>query len=168
MLGPYIQLWSSLYQKSTFEKIQIDQNQLNTPDPVEAFVYMELENVVEILAVVDESISTLQKVLAGTEMLSANSQREATDLLKGTVPSSWEARWEGPENPLQWIRIVNKKAVALLRWMQAAQSKTLLEKPMSLSDLFHPETFLNALRQKSARQIKIAIDELKLVSSFDP
>jgi len=37
-----------------------------------------------------------------------------------------------------------------------------------MSELFHPETFLNALRQKSARQLKIAIDELKLVSSFEP
>jgi dynein heavy chain 2 len=36
-----------------------------------------------------------------------------------------------------------------------------------LSDLFHPETFLNALRQRSARQLKQAIDELKLVSSFE-
>jgi len=33
--------------------------------------------------------------------------------------------------------------------------------------LFHPETFLNALRQRSARKLKIAIDELKLVSSFE-
>lgn len=38
---------------------------------------------------------------------------------------------------------------------------------MNLSDLFHPETFLNALRQRSARQLKHAIDEMKLVSSFE-
>jgi len=31
----------------------------------------------------------------------------------------------------------------------------------------HPETFLNALRQRSARIFKVAINELKLVSSFD-
>jgi len=36
-----------------------------------------------------------------------------------------------------------------------------------LSDLLHPETFLNALRQRSARIFKVAINELKLVSSFD-
>lgn len=167
MLGPIIQLWSQLYQKQTFEKITIDQSQLNSSDPVEAFVYMEIETVIEILQIVDESITTLQKILAGTEMLSAQSQKEATDLLKGMVPPSWETRWEGPENPQQWIRIVNKKAIALIRWMQAAQAKTLLEKPLNLSDLFHPETFLNALRQRSARRLKIAIDELKLVSSFD-
>lgn len=38
---------------------------------------------------------------------------------------------------------------------------------LNLSDLIHPETFLNALRQRSARLFKVAIDELKLVSSFE-
>jgi dynein heavy chain 2 len=38
---------------------------------------------------------------------------------------------------------------------------------VNLGDLLHPETFLNAFRQKSARAYKVAIDELKLVSSFD-
>jgi dynein heavy chain 2 len=38
---------------------------------------------------------------------------------------------------------------------------------VNLSDLLHPETFLNAFRQKSARMFTVAIDELKLVSSFD-
>jgi len=50
-------------------------------------------------------------------MLSAKSQKEATELLKGTVPSSWDALWEGPENPNLWIRVVNKKATALLTWV---------------------------------------------------
>lgn len=36
-----------------------------------------------------------------------------------------------------------------------------------MSDLLHPETFLNAFRQRSARQFKVAIDELKLVISFE-
>jgi dynein heavy chain 2 len=51
--------------------------------------------------------------------------------------------------------------------MQRAEQRTLLAEPINLSHLFHPETFLNALRQKSARQLKIAIDDLKLVSSFE-
>lgn len=43
----------------------------------------------------------------------------------------------------------------------------MLQKPVNLSDLLHPETFLNAFRQRSARLFKVAIDELKLVSSFE-
>mmetsp|Transcript_23934 Transcript_23934/g.36626 ORF Transcript_23934/g.36626 Transcript_23934/m.36626 type:complete len:171 (+) Transcript_23934:12283-12795(+) len=63
--------------------------------------------------------------------------------------------------------MVNRKAISLIGWLKRIQEKHLLEKPVNLSDLFHPETFLNALRQRSARKLKIAIDELKLVSSFE-
>ena len=66
--------------------------------------------------------------------------------MKGMVPPNWETNWEGPENPSDWIRLVNKKAIALLGWLQRIQQKQLLERPVNLSDLFHPETFLNALR----------------------
>lgn len=140
---------------------------MNAADPVEAFVYMELENVQDILRIVDDSISNLVKILKGTEMLTAKSQKEATNLLKEEVPASWEAKWEGPENPSQWIKVVNRKANALVLWLQRVQQKTLLDQPINLSHLFHPETFVNAFRQKSARQLKIAIDDLKLVSSFE-
>ncbi len=42
-----------------------------------------------------------------------------------------------------------------------------MKSPISLSDLFHPETFLNAFRQRSARKLKYAINDLQLVSSFE-
>jgi hypothetical protein len=32
---------------------------------------------------------TITKILQGTEMLTAKSQKEATELLKGGVPMSW-------------------------------------------------------------------------------
>lgn len=54
-------------------------------------------------------------------MLSAKSQKEATELLKGALPQSWEKLWEGPENPNEWVRVVCKKARSLLEWMQRTQ-----------------------------------------------
>jgi len=51
-------------------------------------------------------------------MLTPKSQKEATELLKGGVPGTWESQWEGPENPNSWMRVVNKKAMALLHWLQ--------------------------------------------------
>lgn len=88
-------------------------------------------------------------------------------MLTGAVPSQWVSKWEGPSVPIQWIRELNKKAQALLGWVKKMQSGNLLRDGVDLGDLFHPETFLNALRQKSARRLKLAIDELKLVSSFE-
>jgi hypothetical protein len=66
-------MWSGLYKKDQFEKLVISQKQLDSPDPVDAFVYMEFAAVQEILIVVNESIQTIDKVLKGTEMLTANS-----------------------------------------------------------------------------------------------
>jgi len=86
--------------------------------------------------------------------------------MANTVPSAWEKRWEGPENPTAWIRIANKKGSALMKWVQGAQAKSLFKNGVNLSELFHPETFLNAFRQRNARIMKVAIDELKLTSSF--
>jgi dynein heavy chain 2 len=56
--------------------------------------------------------------------------------------------------------------MALISWVQHIQAKSLLKNGINLSDLFHPETFLNAFRQRNSRIMKVAIDELKLVSDF--
>ena len=36
-----------------------------------------------------------------------------------------------------------------------------------MSDLFHPEVFLNVLRQKTARRLLCSINEMKLLCSFE-
>lgn len=100
-------------------------------------------------------------------MLTPATQTIATELLTGQLPSSWEKMWDGPINPSNWLRSINKKGVALCGWVGRVQQGALLKQPVLLSDLLHPETFLNAFRQRSARQFKVAIDELKLVSSFE-
>lgn len=55
--------------------------------------------VMEVLSKAHESLSSLQRVLSGSEMLTAKSEKDATELLKGEVPPSWKAAWEGPSNP---------------------------------------------------------------------
>ena len=79
-------------------------------------------------------------------MLTPKTESEATQLLKNEVPTAWEKQWEGPETPIAWIRILCKKGTALVRWVQLAQQNQLLSNAVSLSDLLHPETFLNAFR----------------------
>ena len=69
----------------------------------------------------NESVTSIIKVLQGTEMLTPKIQTEATSLLKNTVPASWEKMWEGPENPQSWIRILCKKGVQLVQWVQRVQ-----------------------------------------------
>lgn len=71
---------------------------------------MEMVNVQEMLQKVNESIQSITRVLQGTEMLTPKTQKEAMELLKGQVPAIWQKAWEGPENPTNWIRLINKKS----------------------------------------------------------
>jgi dynein heavy chain 2 len=129
-----------------FDGIQITQQHLNVVDPVEAFVYMEIMNVKGILVEVNESIQTIINILNGSAMLTDKSMKEARLLMKGEVPASWEHGWDGPSSPMDWVILLNQKANSLLNWLQRLQQKQLLEHAVNLNDLFHPETFLNALR----------------------
>jgi Dynein heavy chain. len=96
----------------------VTQEHLNQPDPVEAFVYMEIAGISSTLRMVDDSLSSLAEILKGTGMLTAKNQKEATELLSGRVPPDWVSQWEGPDDPSLWLRLVNKKATALIGWVQ--------------------------------------------------
>ena len=68
---------------------------------------------------------------------------------------SWYELWEGPEDPVVYLRSLVSKSLALGAWEEKARSNSLLQgqtrSPLDLSELFHPDTFFNALRQQTAR-----------------
>ena len=68
-------------------------------------------------------------------------------------PQSWLNKWDGPEDPLLYLRGLIARAVAIQSWVERAESGRLLQDTLDLSDLFHPDTFLNALRQQTARSV---------------
>ncbi len=57
----------------------------------------------------------------------------------------------GPEDPLHWLRSLVSKALALGNWQAKADAGSLLKGSLVLTELFRPDTFLNALRQQTAR-----------------
>lgn len=76
----------------------------------------------------------------------------AQSLLNHQVPPTWSSQWEGPEEPSLYLRTLVGKALALSTWQEkSAQGVLLKEKPLDLSEVFNPATFLNALRQETAR-----------------
>jgi len=64
---------------------------------------------------------------------------------------SWLSKWNGPEDPLQYLRGLVTRAIAIGAWVEKAESGRSLNDTLDLSELFHPDTFLNALRQQTAR-----------------
>ncbi len=67
------------------------------------------------------------------------------------TPLTWLSKWDGPEDPMHYLRGLVARAIAVQSWVEKAESGRLLHELLDLSDLFHPDTFLNALRQQTAR-----------------
>ena len=92
-------MWVTLFRPEEYSQIKISQQQLSSPDPIDAFVYMEMLAVVEILQKINEMIGSISRVLQGVEMLTPLTEKVALDLLKGETPLMWAQIWEGPSNP---------------------------------------------------------------------
>ena len=65
------------------------------------------------------------------------------------------------------MQAVAAKKEALGRWNELAHRGRLLSSSLDLSELLHPGTFLNALRQESSRRSKQPLDSLKLISGWE-
>lgn len=63
----------------------------------------------------------------------------------------WQSKYEGSEEPLEYLTSLMTRSIAITSWLQRAESGDLLKDTVDISELFHPETFLNALRQQTAR-----------------
>ncbi|CAM9502447.1 unnamed protein product, partial [Phaeothamnion confervicola] len=136
-------------------------------DPTVAFAVMEVANAAEICAQVGASLLAIKRVVYGTALLTAAVAAEGTALVAGMVPATWAHSWQGPEAPQAWLGALMRKRTALGRWAAAAAGGRLLDSPVCLSDLFHPNTFLNAVRQQTARASGCAMDMLRLTSTWE-
>ena len=50
--------------------------------------------------------------------------------------------------------------------MERCVAGSLLSRPVDLSDLFHPAVFLNALRQETARRVRVPINSLHFINEW--
>lgn len=105
-------------------------------------------------------------MLFGSGLLTPSIQTAAASLLAGTTPTEWSSVWEGPEKPQAWLSELVRKRIALTRWLASSARGNLLDEALSLGDLFNPATFVNALRQQTARLLGSAIDRVKMICSW--
>jgi len=64
-LGPLCQLWRNVYKTDVYKQVQIPKSGLRSSDPVEVFVYMEIMSALKMLEIVNESITSIIRVLQG-------------------------------------------------------------------------------------------------------
>ena len=102
-LGHIFKLWKSIYKSDGFRAIKIKPGNSNSEVLVEAFVYMETQSVLVTLQKINESLSSIARVIKGAGMLTSKIKKEATDLPKREVLEFWCTFWEGQEIPQDWL-----------------------------------------------------------------
>uniref|UniRef100_A0A671UTN4 Cytoplasmic dynein 2 heavy chain 1 n=1 Tax=Sparus aurata TaxID=8175 RepID=A0A671UTN4_SPAAU len=158
-LSPVLHLWKKL-------------NQVSSSFPLFLFLLFQTENSLCALKLyvssqsIHQSLAALSKVIRGTQLLTPEVQKLATALLNQECPLTWQNKWEGPEEPMQYLRAVVTQALAIQSWVERAGRQALLSDTLDLAELFHPDTFLNALRQETARSMGCSMDSLVFVSSW--
>ncbi|XP_028817493.1 cytoplasmic dynein 2 heavy chain 1 isoform X3 [Denticeps clupeoides] len=165
-LSPVLNLWKKLNQGSSLIHQKVSPPSESQSSPVLSFVVLEQFNAVRLVQGIHHSLAALSKVIRGTSLLTADVHKLASALLSQECPLSWQNKWEGPEDPMQYLRAVVARALAIQGWVEKAERHGLLNDTLDLSELFHPDTFLNALRQETARSMNCSMDSLKFVASW--
>ena len=165
-LSPILNLWKKLNQGTGMLQLKLQPPQGDPASPVRAFVQLESYNGVRLVQAVHRSLAALSKVIRGAALLDESVARLAAALLQQQTPPSWHRLWPGPDTPLEYIKTLVYKASECSKWVGRAEQGALLGDTLDLSDLFHPDTFLSALQQQTAREYKISMSALRLVTSW--
>ncbi|XP_047450013.1 cytoplasmic dynein 2 heavy chain 1 isoform X3 [Mugil cephalus] len=165
-LSPILNLWKKLNQGSTLIHQKADPPTEGQGSPVMSFIALEQFNAIRLVQSIHHSLAALSKVIRGTQLLTPDVQKLATALLNQECPLTWQNKWEGPEEPMQYLRAIVTRALAIQSWVDRASRQALLSDTLDLSELFHPDTFLNALRQETARSMGCSMDSLVFASSW--
>ncbi|KAL2095875.1 hypothetical protein ACEWY4_008023 [Coilia grayii] len=165
-LSPILNLWKKLNQGSTLIHQKVSPPSESQGSPILSFIVLEQFNAIRLVQAIHQSLAALSKVIRGTCLLTADAHKLATALLNQECPLSWQNKWEGPEDPMHYLRAVVARALAIQSWVEKAEKQSLLTDTLDLSELFHPDTFLNALRQETARFHGCSMDSLKFVASW--
>ncbi|XP_051482944.1 cytoplasmic dynein 2 heavy chain 1 isoform X1 [Apus apus] len=165
-LSPVLNLWKKLNQNSNLIHQKVSPPVEQQGSPILSFITLEQFNAIRLVQSVHQSLASLSKVIRGTSLLSSEVQRLASALLNQKCPVTWQSKWEGPEDPLHYLRSLVARAVAIQNWVEKAEKQKLLSDTLDLSELFHPDTFLNALRQETARIMSCSVDSLKFTASW--
>uniref|UniRef100_A0A8C4QBH8 Cytoplasmic dynein 2 heavy chain 1 n=1 Tax=Eptatretus burgeri TaxID=7764 RepID=A0A8C4QBH8_EPTBU len=165
-LSPFLNLWKKLNHNSEL----IHATPLTSTNAEQLFVGQSLmyeeRTGLQLVQIIHSSLRDLSRVIRGTSLPNAAVHSTATSLLSQQCPAAWQTLWEGPADPAHFLRTVVYRARAVLDMVKRLDKGTLLSDTINLSDLFHPQVFLNALRQQTARNIHNSMDTLRVVVSW--
>ncbi|MGH0159576.1 UNVERIFIED_CONTAM: hypothetical protein FKN15_075087 [Acipenser sinensis] len=112
-LSPVLNLWKKLNQGSNLIHQKVSPPNERQGSPVLSFIILEQFNAIRLVQSIHQSLAALSKVIRGTSLLTSEVQKLATALLNQECPLSWQNKWEGPEDPMQYLRGVVARTLAI-------------------------------------------------------
>jgi len=166
-LLPIFNMWKSIYTQDIVDSISRTAIKIiNTEDPLKIFIKSEASHIYELILAVEKTFNEISQSLFSNGLITSNILKNCNSLLQNQIPDAWIKLWEGPELPLNYIKSLSKKITGVISYVNYAINDNLLENPLNLADFIHPDAFISALRQNSARRNKIPIDQLELACDF--
>ncbi|KAJ3271177.1 Cytoplasmic dynein 2 heavy chain 1 [Borealophlyctis nickersoniae] len=167
-LTPFLQLWKKVNTGNDLIQRKIPA-QTADEEPIITFLTLELTNALTLLRTIHTTLSHISKILRGTLLVSPDIATVASSLMRGDVPPSWSTGWEdGPTDPTSFLKLTVAKTMAVDVWRTKCVEGVLFKQPVRVENVFHPATFLSAVRQATSRKLRIPMDNLKLVSTWSP
>jgi hypothetical protein len=164
---PIIQEWTNLTNGGQETEMH-DSGSNYADDNFQQFLQTEILLCRRLYTTVSESISLLKQAINDDIDLESISFQQLRDcLVSGLVPISWEELWNGPSNPIVWIREMIKKKKALHIYERSSDVFVTTGSMIKLSDFFNISAFLYAMRQKVAREKCCSMDDVTLFAHFE-
>eukprot|EP00892_Ulva_mutabilis_P012055 jgi/Ulvmu1/9221/UM005_0321.1 len=178
-LGPVVKMWEGLLQASRAlqdaRKIgrneSLRQQAAGASDPLAAFLAAQQRLGDTLTAAIDQSLSGLAAALASDAVPARDVVATAEQLMCGRVPDAWDSLWEGPADPLEYIKAAAARAAATPELKQAHADGRLVggsTQPVAAGVLFSVPAFVSALRQCAARAARVRVDALQLQTVWNP
>lgn len=166
-LNPLLQFWKSQYNTEQADMISRLSFKIYSDDPINLFIKAQALQIFDLGKIINKTLNDISNVLEFNYAITSGILNDCLCLMQNKIPEIWSNCWDGPELPFNYLKALMKKLSAMSGYLKNVIDETLLNNSINLSEFLHPEAFLNALRQKSARINKIPIDEMEIYASFD-
>ena len=166
-LAPILQMWKNIYSESTMENIKSLAKKISSKDPMTLYIKSEGNQLYDLTMKVQICLNDINNALNKNYIITSQIINNCQSLLKNIIPQEWSNIWDGPELPNSYLKSLGKKIKGMSNYLKNVDGDNILKKcDINLSEFLHPEAFINALRQKTAREKKIPIDELDIICDF--
>jgi dynein heavy chain 2 len=132
------------------------------PDPLDAFFVSEVALLSTLIERTTAFFAELKSVADGITIPTDKMRRDASELIRGNVPEQWLDLMDGPRATARWLAVLNKKYEAMQQMQR--QASAAIQARLDLTTFLRPQTFLNALRQSTARKSGEALIDLVLAA----